>query len=388
MSLKKVSGFMALVAIPLMAGLLMVSQAGADQNMPKSPWTSGMIMPGERDSGPLSIVPADDSTTKMELRRILFGRDKDKSEADRDASKKSDWDKDAGTGAPHSYDKDKESYGEGNGQSAPRTFQDSRDRDSGDANLQYVLWPFSSDKSTDADKQDSLSDQDRGLSDQDTGTRDKDAFGEGHSRSAPRTFQDSRDRDSGDATLQYVIWPFSSDKSTDADKQDSLADQDSSLSDQDRGTRDMDSGIGRDQSSSDLETPSADMDRDMDRADTKFIADETSDAADRDKAEDAEAGGQSAFDKDNQPLILAGADMDTSGSARSGMNSGSVGSGMRDLGTGDTSRQGSSKNGGSSNMMDRDTGGMSDRGSSTMDQTRTMDKDSSTKKGMDQHNAR
>ena len=161
MTLKKISRVFVLAIIPIMAGLLLASQANADKSVTR-PSTPGIILPGDNGRESLSIIPAEDEATiKVQYRRILYGRDKDK-------------DTSGGTGFDSSSEMDKSDKDSALGinpyESAPSPPK-TMDRDMGSSTptdreprksgtFRYIIWPFSdSDESTDKDREKSGSDQ-------------------------------------------------------------------------------------------------------------------------------------------------------------------------------------------------------------------------------------
>lgn len=64
------------LALVLMAGLFFVLQSNPDKDATKNPLPPKTVAPGYHGSGPLSIVPDDKDTTKIEYRNILLGPDK------------------------------------------------------------------------------------------------------------------------------------------------------------------------------------------------------------------------------------------------------------------------------------------------------------------------
>jgi hypothetical protein len=75
MNLLKDSRLFGFVAV-LAAGLFFVLQPDLDKDTTKNALPPKTIAPGYQGSGPLSIVPDDRDTTKIEYRNILFSRDK------------------------------------------------------------------------------------------------------------------------------------------------------------------------------------------------------------------------------------------------------------------------------------------------------------------------
>ncbi len=81
------------LAVVLAAGLFFVLQPGIDKDTTKSALPSITVTPGHPGSEPLSIVPEDKDTTKIEYRNILFNRDKqDKTFGSAEASSKASLD--------------------------------------------------------------------------------------------------------------------------------------------------------------------------------------------------------------------------------------------------------------------------------------------------------
>ena len=64
------------LAVVLAAGLFFVLQSNPDKETTKNALPSNTVTPGYQGSAPLSIVPDDKDTTKIEYRNILFNRDK------------------------------------------------------------------------------------------------------------------------------------------------------------------------------------------------------------------------------------------------------------------------------------------------------------------------
>ena len=75
MNLLKDSRLFGLVVV-LAAGLFFVLQSNMDKDATKNAIPSNTVKPGYPGSAPLSIVPDDKDTTKIEYRNILFNRDK------------------------------------------------------------------------------------------------------------------------------------------------------------------------------------------------------------------------------------------------------------------------------------------------------------------------
>ncbi len=73
--------------VVLAAGLFFVLQPNLDKDTAKNPFSPNIIAPGDRGSGPLSIVPDDKDTMKIEYRNILFnGYNRDKAFGSAEAS--------------------------------------------------------------------------------------------------------------------------------------------------------------------------------------------------------------------------------------------------------------------------------------------------------------
>ena len=64
------------LTVVLAAGLIFVLQPNLDMDTTKNASPSNTVTPGYPGSGPLSIVPDDKDTIKIEYRNILFNRDK------------------------------------------------------------------------------------------------------------------------------------------------------------------------------------------------------------------------------------------------------------------------------------------------------------------------
>ena len=64
------------LTVVLAAGLIFVLQPNLDMDTTKNALPSNTVTPGYPGSGPLSIVPDDKDTIKIEYRNILFNRDK------------------------------------------------------------------------------------------------------------------------------------------------------------------------------------------------------------------------------------------------------------------------------------------------------------------------
>jgi hypothetical protein len=64
------------LAVVLAAGLFFVLQSNLDRDTTRNALPPKTVTPGYQGSGPLSIVPDDRDTTKIEYRNILFSRDK------------------------------------------------------------------------------------------------------------------------------------------------------------------------------------------------------------------------------------------------------------------------------------------------------------------------
>ncbi len=64
------------LAVVVAAGLFFVLQPNPDKDTTKDARPLNTVTPGYTGSAPLSIVPDDKDTTKIENRNILFSRDK------------------------------------------------------------------------------------------------------------------------------------------------------------------------------------------------------------------------------------------------------------------------------------------------------------------------
>ena len=64
------------LAVVLATGLFFVLQSNLDKDTTKNALPQNSVTPGYQGSGPLSIVPDDRDTTKIEYRNILFTPDK------------------------------------------------------------------------------------------------------------------------------------------------------------------------------------------------------------------------------------------------------------------------------------------------------------------------
>ncbi|MGO8944096.1 MAG: hypothetical protein ACLQJ7_10525 [Syntrophobacteraceae bacterium] len=64
------------LAVVLAAGLFFVLQPDLDKDTTRNALPSNTVTPGHPGSEPLSIVPEEQDTTKIEYRNILFNPDK------------------------------------------------------------------------------------------------------------------------------------------------------------------------------------------------------------------------------------------------------------------------------------------------------------------------
>jgi len=77
---RKIQWLLILAAVPILAGLLMVSEAGAGQSIQIMPATRAII-PGGSGSATFSIIPITGSKATAGDRKILAGMNKDEKRA-------------------------------------------------------------------------------------------------------------------------------------------------------------------------------------------------------------------------------------------------------------------------------------------------------------------